>query len=83
MTLSPLSFVYEWYTDRTDTCAKSQAHYCPFDDYWMTVETTWTDVENTPSDAYGNISMPVSTITQVRDFTAAMIDCVENGNCNP
>jgi len=76
MILSPLSFVYEWYTDREATCAKSQAHYCPFDDHWMTVDTVFEEVG-------GQQVNPRSTVNVVRDFTAAMIDCVENGNCDP
>ena len=36
--LSPLSFVYEAYTDREANCLKSRKHYCPYDDYWMTVD---------------------------------------------
>ena len=53
MVLSPLSFSYEWYTDRVDTCAKSQAHYCPYDDYWFTVETVWENiVTDTPNPSW-------------------------------
>mmetsp|Transcript_27573 Transcript_27573/g.84591 ORF Transcript_27573/g.84591 Transcript_27573/m.84591 type:complete len:738 (-) Transcript_27573:1728-3941(-) len=83
MILSPLSFVYEWYTDRANTCEKSMKHYCPYDDYWMTVETEYETVTDTPSETFGTEVNPTSTVTVVRDFTAAMIDCVENGNCDP
>lgn len=71
--LSPFSLNYEWYTDRESTCAKSQAHYCPFDDYWITVNITYNEVGASPN----------ATYAVIRDFEAAQTDCIENGNCNP
>jgi hypothetical protein len=38
MILSPLSFGYEAITDAANNCAKYTAHYCPYDDHWMTVD---------------------------------------------
>lgn len=38
MILSPLSFAYEAITDQGANCQKNNQHWCPYDDYWMTVD---------------------------------------------